>query len=149
MKTLAESLFDIDKNTTKDITIGDVFDFDNDKSLGMNNLIYLELSAQRVKRASGVSGSSPNEIIYNGVLKLIQNIKIDVPPEEADRDWLEEKVSNLTKDLFRAQAKNKNTYIGLHRQNRLVLTHDESIFNVDTIKIQASDGLRFIFNKKK
>ena len=150
MKSLQESLFDTDKNVKKDITFGDMFILNELPSLTNDHRLNLEFSVQRVKRASGISASYPGESIYKGLVKLIQNIKFDVPFEEADKDWLKNKISDLfiNQNLLRTRGKDKNIYIALYRQDNLVLVHDESIFTVDTVQIGGIPGLRLVFNKK-
>lgn len=149
MKSLRESLFDSEKNITKDITIGDLFEYDEEFSNGYRLLnLDKEFSYIRVRRLTKVSADDHNEIIYKGMAKIVQELKIDVPLEEADKQWLHDKLEKIIWDLFQYSTPKKDISISLHRNRALVLIRDESIFNVDTVQIMIGRDLRLVFHRK-
>lgn len=149
MKSLKESLFDSEKNITKDMTFGDFFELYLDKCSDPDYSVFdKQFSAQRIKKETGVSGKDKNEIIFNGFIKIIQNIAIDKDPEELTKEWLFCKVENKCWDMFQYSMKVKNIYISLLRNGRLILTKDESILDADTVQIMIGPSLRLEFKRK-
>lgn len=94
MKSLQESLFD--NNISKDITFGDLFKLDDVRmhlkkassgwkssgrgwrQSGANDSYRLEdlYDYKLIAKDSKVSGSNPEQIVYNGLIKLIEDIPI-------------------------------------------------------------------------
>lgn len=147
MKSLKESLFD--DNVTKDITFGDLFEYDEEFSNGYRLLnLDKEFSYIRVRRLTKVSADDHNEIIYKGMTKIVQGLKIDVPLEEADKQWLHDKLEKVIWGLFQYSIPKKDISISLHRNHALVLIRDESIFNVDTVQITIGLSLQLEFKRK-
>jgi len=149
MKSLQESLFDTGNNISKDITFGDLFEYDEENSNGWKLLtLDREFSYIRVRRLTKVSADDHNEIIYKGMVKIVQGLKIDVPPEEADKQWLRDKLEKIVWSLFQYSIPKKDISIFLHRNHALVLTKDESIFNVDTVQFAIGRDMRLTFIRK-
>jgi len=149
MKSLKESLFDIEKNITKDMTFGDFFELYLDKCSDPDySLFDRQFSAPRIKKKTGVSGKDKNEIIFNGFIEIIQNIVIDKDPEELTKEWFFCKVEKECWDMFQYSMKVKKIYITLFRNGHLILTKDESILDADTVQITIGPSLRLEFKRK-
>ena len=119
MKSLVESLFDTEKNITKTITFGDLFEL---KEYRPERWPSVDLfSAPRIKKATGVTGDDKNEIIYKGLLKVIQETPITIPLEEIDRGWLKSKINVKIRDFFQHSAKHKNIYVDFYKNGHLSL----------------------------
>lgn len=150
MKSLKESLFDVEKNITKDMTFGDLFELDEKFS---SNWKYCPLdkqfSAQRIKSKTKVTGSDKREIIFKGMVKLIENIKLEGSPEDINKAWLFYQVEDVVWDFFQYSMVNKRVYIMLLNNGHLVLDKDISLFNgFDTIQVILGPELNLIFRRK-
>ncbi len=149
MKSLKESLFDSEKNITKDMTFGDFFKLDLDKCSDPDYWPFdKQFSAQRIKKKTGVSGEDKCKLIFNGFIKIIQNIDIDKGPEELTKEWLFCKVEKECWDMFQYSMKVKNIYITLFRNGHLILTKDESVLDADTVQIMLGPNLQLEFKRK-
>lgn len=149
MKSLKESLFD--DNITKDITFGDLFELDreaSDKSL--SSPISQEFSVQRLKRLIKVKGEDNDEIIYNGIVKLISDIELKGDPEDINKRWLRLQIQDFSWDLFK-KIYYKSLYIGFIKDGRLMIGQDGlSLFDRDfnAIQIRLGTNLNLVFRRK-
>lgn len=150
MKSLKESLFDSDL-VTKDITFSDIFELDEyESSKSLHSPLSQEFSVQRLKRLIKVPGSDNDEIIYNGIVELIKNIKIDKDPDSVDKKWLRYEIQEFGWDLFRKPSY-ASLYIGFSKNGRLLIGQDGlSLFDQDfnTIQIRLGTNLNLIFRRK-
>ena len=154
MKSLSESLFD--DNATKDITFGDLFRFESYDIL--KNIYardeYRDLSKSfsslRVKKASGVSGSDQNETIYKGLVKIIQDIKLDGDPEEMDKKWMEDRLRKTVNGLFQYSLTMKSLYVGFFHNDHLMLAKGYTLFDheFNEVHIGLGPDLGLVFRRK-
>ena len=156
MKTLAESLFDINKNKSN-YTFGDLFVLDGyiiSLSLQTYTNTYRDLSKtfnfSKVKRLKKATGSDKNEIIYKTLVQVIQDIELKGDPDDIDKEWLEEQIKNKINDLFISNSYDKHIYIGFINNNALVLTKGYSLFDnaFNTIEIGLGMDLRLFFKRR-
>jgi len=159
MKSLYESIFDIGTNIHKDLTFGDVFTLDEHESVkSLHSFLGEEFSVQRLKRilkANNIKfkGEDNDEIIYNGVVELISNIKFDKVLEDIDKQWLMDKIAGFGWDLFRNQKHSSKTAsmgVVVIGNGHLQLQRDISLFDdkVDTLHIYLGNNLKLIFKRK-
>jgi len=150
MKSLKESLFDSDL-ATKDLTFGDLFELDEKYS---SNWKYCPLdkqfSAQKIKSKTKVTGSDKCEIIFNGLVKLIENIKLKGFPEDMNKGWLSHEVESAVWDFFRHGEVKKRVYVMFLNNGHLILDRDRSLFgdSFDTIQIIVGPELNLVFRRK-
>ena len=151
MKSLKESLFDTEKNITKDITFGDLFELDEKYS---SNWKYCPLdkqfSVQRIKSKIKVTGTDKREIIFKGMVKLIENIKLEGSPEDINKAWLFYQVEDAVWDFFQYSMEKKRVYIMLLNNGHLVLDKDISLFDgeFDVIQVVLGPELNLLFRRK-
>jgi len=161
MKSLKESLFDIDTKINKTFTLGDIFkntkydlEYYNSRPYPIEN----EWSYTKIKKDTGISDSSHVRVIVEGLLKIIKNIKLDGDPEKMDKNWLKgEIVYNVQKYLLKSTLKrnirhNFNgiyVYITFYTKNGIVMSYKTSFMNDEVTKIVMSvgDNITFIFEK--
>ena len=149
MKSLRESLFDSEKNITKDMTFGDFFELDLDKCSDPDySLFDRQFSTQRIKKKTGVSGKDKCEIIFNGFIKIVQDVIMDEDPDDLTKEWFFCKLERECWDMFQNSMKVKNIYISLTKNGHLILTKDESILNADTVQILIGPSLQLVFRRK-
>ena len=149
MKSLRESLFDNDL-VTKNLTFGDLFELDEPmSSKSLHSPLSQEFSVQRLKRLVKVKGEDNDEIIYNGIVKLISDIKLIGDPEDLNKQWLKERRQDLVWDLFR-KSRYISFYMGFCKNGILILTRDINLFDesYDTIQIRIGTNLNLIFKRK-
>lgn len=146
MKDLRESLLDVDDIESKNtkVVFGDLFKLNTDESRG--EYLDKQFSAQRVKKLSKVSGTNKDEIIFNGFVKIIQDIVIDKKLAEIDKLWLKIKLQDVAWNLFQYSMIKKNIYVSLFRKGNLVLS-DDHLLNVDSIQISLGAGLDLWFDR--
>ena len=118
MKSLRESLFD--DNITKDMTFGDFFELDLDKCSDPYYSIFdRQFSAQRIKKKTGVSGKDKNKIIFNGFIKIVQDIIMDENPDDLTKEWFFGKLERECWDMFQYSMKFKNIYTPIVRNGQI------------------------------
>ena len=158
MKSLRESLFDQDL-VTKDVTFGDIFEIVDDK-----NLPYLfqevgshswskYLSSVRIKKDTKVTGGTPNEIIYKGVLKLINDIKFT--SENMTIDLFEDYLTKLFHPYYQWSNPDKYKCAGvqIYKNNRFIIGiigQEQNMISgdFDTINIYPCRGFCMTFERK-
>lgn len=152
MKSLRESLFDVEKNITKDMTFGDLFELDEKSS---SNWKYCPLdkqfSVQRIKSKAKVTGTDKRGIIFKGMVKLIENIKLEGSLEDINKAWLFYQVENVVWDFFQFSMMKKSVFITISIFNggHLVLDKDISLFNgCDIIQVGLGPELNLVFRRK-
>ena len=150
MKSLKESLFDVEKNINKDMTFGDLFELDEKFS---SNWKYCPLdkqfSAQRIKSKTKVTGTDKCEIIFKGMVKLIENIKLKGSLEDINKAWLFYQVEDVVWDFFQYSMVKKRVYITIFNGGHLVLDKDISLFNgFDIIQVGLGPELNLVFRRK-
>ena len=152
MKSLKESLFDSEKNITKDMTFGDLFELDEPmSSKSLHSPLSQEFSVQRLKRLVKVKGEDNDEIIYNGIVKLISDIKLIGNPEDLNKQWLRDKIQDFSWDLFRRPFdKYKSLYTGFSKNGILSMYRDISLLDTsyDTLQIRLGTNLNLVFRRK-
>ena len=139
MKSLVESLFDTEKNITKDITFGDLYGVYRDSRYWKSSPLDKIFSAQRVKSKSGVKGTDKKEIVHDGILQIILNIKLEKSPDDKDFiAYMENRIYSETYNLF------MSSFPQQYRYPRIA-----SIMGNDTaISVNFRGGLSYTFDKK-
>lgn len=158
MKTLKESLFDVDKKLDKNLTFGDFFMIDNEIDYGeRSERLKKEWSYTRIKKDTHATGKTDGETIFNGIVKLIYDIKLTGNSDEFDKRWL---VGELTYNLHKYLLADKKKkywannglyiYIAPHSKNGLVVTRDVSIIdsNITEIIVVLGDYITLKFVRK-
>ena len=151
MKSLKESLFDSDL-VTKKLTFGDIFELDEYESRkSLHSPLSQEFSVQRLKRLVKVKGRDNDEIIYNGIVKLISDIELKGKPEDLNKQWLRDKIQDFSWDLFRKPFDNyKSLYTGFSKNGILSVYRDINLLDpsYDTLQIGLGTNLNLIFRRK-
>ena len=161
MKSLKESLFD--DNITKDITFGDLFELESYNIQKVFNTIGRNVyddgherdlsktfSLPRIKKATKVSGSDNNEIIYKGLVKIIQDIKLTGDPEDLDKKWMEDTLRKEINGLFQYSLTMKSLYVGFFNHGHLCLGKEYTLFDrgFDEVQIGLGPDLLVRFKRK-
>lgn len=161
MKSLKESLFD--DNITKDMTFGDLFEFESYNIQKVFNTIGRNVyddgherdlsktfSLPRIKKAAKVSGSDNNEIIYKGLVKIIQDIKLKGDPEDLDKKWMEDTLRKEINGLFQYSLTMKSLYVGFFNYGHLCLGKEYTLFDrgFDEVQIGLGPDLLVRFKRK-
>ena len=150
MKSLKESLFDSDL-ATKKLTFGDLYTLDEYESWrSLHSPLSRELSVQRLKRLVKVKGGDNDEIIYNGIVKLISDIELKGKPEDLNRQWLRDKIQDFSWDLFRKPFDEYKS-LDIHFSKNGILSYtDTNLLNTscDTLQIRLGTNLNLIFRRK-
>lgn len=148
MKSLRESLFG--DNITKEYTFGDLFELDEKACHWKNCPLDKQFSAMRIKSKTKVTGSDKCEIIFKGMVKVIEDIKLEGNPNDMDKQWLFCKVEEVVWDFFQYSMVKKRVYVMLINNNHLVLDSDKSLFDdgFDTIQISVGPELNLVFKRK-
>ena len=162
MKSLRESLFD-SNNITKDITFGDLFEFESYNIQKAFNAIGRHVyddgherdlsktfSLPRIKKATKVSGSDNNEIIYKGLVQIIQDIKLTGDPDDMDKKWMVDTLRKEINGFFQYSLAMKSLYVGFFNNGGLCLTKDYTLFNkgFDEVQIGLGPDLLVKFKRK-
>lgn len=155
MKSLRESLFDRDL-VTKDVKFSDIFELVHNK-----NLPYLfqevgshswskYLSSVRIKKDMKVTGGTPSEIIYEGILKLINNIKFT--SKNMTTDLFEEYLTKLFHPYYQWSNpdKYKRAYVQIYKNNRFIIGQEQDMLigDFDTINVYPCQGFCITFERK-
>ena len=155
MKSLRESLFD-DDLVTRDITFGGLFEWQKDENIsyffkegsGLQWSKYL--SAVRIKKDSKVSGSTQNEIIYNGLLKLVEDIKFD--EDNITTDLFEDYLTKMMKPYYQYSLsdKHKRASVQIYKNGRFIIGQEQDMIHgdFDTIKVFLCQILCLTFERK-
>ena len=155
MKSLQESLFD-DDLVTKEITFGNFFKWQKDE---FTQNYFKEtftvqwskyLSSVRIKKDSKVSGSTSNEIIYEGLLKLIENIKFD--EDNITTDLFEDYLTKMMKPYYQYSLsdKYKRASVQIYKNGRFIIGQEQDMIHgdFDTIKVFPCQTLCLVFERK-
>lgn len=149
MKSLRESLFDVDKNIAKDMTFGDLFKLDEDSTHWKNAPLDKQFSALRIKKAIKVTGIDKCEIIFKGLVKVIEDFKLEGNPDDWGREEIQDELKKLIWNFFQYSLDNykKSVYVGFYNHGALCLK-DYSIFDHEVSEVNISLGhyltLKFI-----
>lgn len=150
MKSLSESLFDSDL-VTKKLTFGDLFELDEYESTKPHEVpLSREFSETRIKKLVKVEGANKDEIIYNGLVKLISDIELNEKPENITKQWLINEIQRTCLNLFQYSLKNKKIYVQpWTNSGHVILDRDKSIFDsVGVIQIFLGSMMRLEFKRK-
>ena len=152
MKSLKESLFDSEKNITKDMTFGDLFKFESFSMFYMGGS-YPDLSKTfsvgRIKKITKIQGKDNNETIYKGLVQIIQDISITGDPDDWGHAKLQAVIRDKVEGLFKQSISNiyKNMYVGFYR-NEVMQIKYYSLFDPHITEIDITIGpdlnLKFI-----
>lgn len=149
MKSLQESLFD-DDLISRDLTFGNLFELDEKSCRWKNCPLDKQFSALRIKSKTKVTGADKCEIIFKGLVKVIENIKLEGNPADMDKGWLFCEVERAVWNFFQYSMAKKRVYVFLLNDGRLILDRDRSLFDdsFDTIQISLATGLDLVFRRK-
>ena len=136
MKSLKESLFDTEKNITKDITFGDLFKFEsfdivrNITSRSIYQDLSKSFSVRRIKKITNIQGKNNNETIYKGLVHIIENIEFIGDPNDWDRMGLKIEIEKMILDLFQHSLSDYQKTVGVEfYNNKSLYFGDCSIFD--------------------
>lgn len=155
MKSLRESLFDKDL-VTKDVTFGGIFKWQEDTNndyffKGQSGLQWSKyLNPSKIKKDSKISGTTKNEIIYNGLLKLIEDIKFD--GNNMTTDLFEDYITEMMKPYYQNFLSDtyKRAFVQIYKNSRFIVGRELNMINgdFDTIKIFPCQNLCMTFERK-
>ena len=149
MKSLRESLFDIEKNVTKDITFGDVFKLApgyRDYIITDGSSLYDKyFDASKIKKDMKVPGTH-NKAICDGLLKLITNIKFtdDNLTTDLFKEYLQKAIEPYyKKDLSDAY---KHVIVHPYKNEHLILNKELDMIGDEFDKILVFPGQILCFD---
>ena len=148
MKSLRESLFDKDLVTRKLPIFGDEFELDDhDKSIVHNPELSKTYSYIKLKKALGVTGKDKDEIVWNGLRKLVETVVLVNDPD----------IANVANQLLSSLAKtgaNKNfwsTCVNVQFYTKST-TYDDRVDelnnNVDFVTIKFGQNIYMKYHRK-
>ena len=155
MKSLKESLFDKDL-VSKDVTFGDLFEWVEDENLF---LFFKEgslfdwscyLNPGKIKKDSKIDGKTPNETIYNGLLKLIKNIKIT--SDNMTTDLFEDYLTDLIYPYYQQSLspKYRHASVQIYKNGRYIIGREQDLLDgdFDIINLFPCQSLCLKFKRK-
>ena len=149
MKSLSESLFDIEKNVTKDITFGEVFklapEYEDYIANDDSPLYDKYFDASKIKKDMKVSGKN-GKVICDGLLKLITNIKFtdDNLTTYLFKEYLQKAIKPYyKKDLPDAY---KHVIVHPYKNEHLVLNRELDMIGDEFDKILVYPGQILCFD---
>ena len=150
MKSLKESLFD-DDLVTKDITFGSMFMFDGKEDGSATFMAWQKyLNPARIKKDSKVTGHSPNEIIYKGLLKLIKDIKFD--GDNMTTDTFEDYLTKMIQPYYQNSLSDayKHAVVQIYKNGRFLAGKEYYMLDrdFDEIQIFPCQTICFTFYRK-
>jgi hypothetical protein len=142
MKSLVESLFDTEKNITKDLTFGDVFKLVESPILNTyfsdHNTIFFSkyMSAVRIRKESKIKCDTENETIYRGLLKIINEIKFT--PDTETTDLFKDYLNLILHPYYQASLseKYKHVSVQIYKNGRYVVGQEQNMLDGDFDEIQ-------------
>ena len=155
MKTLVESLFDRDL-IKRTLTFGDVFELQQDDdpshlfrevgSMSWSNY----LSNVRIKKDTKISGATPNETIFKGLLKLITDIKFT--EDNMTTDLFEDYLTDMLHPYYQWSlgGKYKHAYVQVYKNGSFLIGQERDMLtdDFDTIQIFPCQTLCMTFKRK-
>ena len=148
MKSLRESLFDNDL-TTKNINFGDLFDIDEQASKWEQYNLKKYFSVRKIKQVTKVSGSTEDEIIFKGFVKLIKDITFD-DIKEIDKIWFESKIRECIVPFYKSNFTYIPPEVFFINNGWRIFVNNENLFSnkLNTIQISIPYRLNMVFKRK-
>ena len=157
MKSLVESLFDVEKNITKDITFGDLFEL-TDTNLHLNKpsagwkssgrgwrqggskyLLRDLYDYKLIEKDSKVKSDGSNDDIIKGIIKLIKDFQIKSDTDQKSLNSLLKEFQKYYKPLVnntRTLRARSFPYVYNMSANGIKNMHDWKLLDVEAVKIE-------------
>lgn len=144
MKSLSESLFDVDL-AKKDIPkFGDYFEIDDEYSHWGARPLWNQFSEKRLKKDTRVKADPGNETIYKGVVKIIEQI---ISPDNLNISQFEKTVAEYINPYVLFAYKNKQNNVSVWGRTWQQYSKNAGIMGFDIIYIDII-GLTLVFKHK-